>query len=523
MDNRSSFAPPQSAPPVGYGGAIPSGKELAVNRMHASFTVEGSSAISRLTALPRGIIMTLYFSGAPSLVNGTALICPGGNNIQCASGDAVIVRSLGDGGWRVLAYMPGSISRLRVIQSIDYASGSAAVTAVTAATGGGAIIVPNGATPPTLPTTYPSVAFDYYGPATPTNLYSETGPSESTATRLIRGQLPASTTGIAQSVLAIESRPVGASLNGPTQGSYAVSISSFKQNFGTTTQPGEIGGLNIVVRNGGISGGNQSDSSAVLCNVASIGPSGFAVGVEGVTNNLNTSGVSLKGVRYQLGVVDSVSGSSSGLALISETGTINSGLVLQQTATGTFSSAILVATSVAVVWSVDGSGNTLIAATTASTSTTTGALVVDGGVGVVGAIHAGSAVLGAPLPVASGGTAYGGGAWTPYTCIVTPGAGSITTQTSDSSYLQIGKMVFVSCVVNTPAAGSATGAVSFNLPVAAKRSSILAGREQGVSGVMFAVSVQSGGTTGSAFNYNNTNLTLANGASYSFTGCYEAA
>lgn len=113
MDVRSSYPLPSSGAPLGYGGTIPSGTELAVNRMHNSFSVDGSNAIMRLTPLPRSAgVVFLYFKGGASFINSAVLVCPGGNNIQFAAGDSAIVQSLGDGAWRVLDYLPAATAKL---------------------------------------------------------------------------------------------------------------------------------------------------------------------------------------------------------------------------------------------------------------------------------------------------------------------------------------------------------------------------------------------------------------------------
>jgi hypothetical protein len=108
MDNRSSFGIPAGAAALGYNGAIQSGTELPVNRMFSSYTVEGSNPIARLTGLPRGQNVTLYCTAAPSFVHSANLLCPGAANMQCAAGDYVLVRSLGNGNWRVIARFPSA-------------------------------------------------------------------------------------------------------------------------------------------------------------------------------------------------------------------------------------------------------------------------------------------------------------------------------------------------------------------------------------------------------------------------------
>ncbi|MGY2935998.1 hypothetical protein ACVWZ6_005600 [Bradyrhizobium sp. GM6.1] len=112
MDTRSSYPLAQPAPGAGYGGVIPSGRNLPVNRMHISYSVSGNQAITQLTSLARGTVIWLSFDGAASLVNSAKLLCPGRTNIQCAAGDAVVVRSKGNGVWRVLDYFPAASQRV---------------------------------------------------------------------------------------------------------------------------------------------------------------------------------------------------------------------------------------------------------------------------------------------------------------------------------------------------------------------------------------------------------------------------
>lgn len=116
MDNRSSFGVPRSPSPLGHGGNIPSGAELPVNRLHASFSVEGSNTIKRLTALEKGVTLTLDCTGSPTFANSSQLICPDGRDIHFAAGDGALVRSQGDGIWRVLKVFP---ARGEVLKSIS--------------------------------------------------------------------------------------------------------------------------------------------------------------------------------------------------------------------------------------------------------------------------------------------------------------------------------------------------------------------------------------------------------------------
>lgn len=314
------------------------------------------------------------------------------------------------------------------VEVIDYADATAAVAAVISETGGGTILVPNGVAPTPPPVNYPNIDFDYYGPKVPVNLYTEAGPSESTATRLIRGQLAASTTGTAQSVLAIENRPVGASINGPAQGSYALSISSVKQGWVTTTQPGEIGCLNLVARNGGLSGGNTSDVSAILANVQNIGPSGFAVAFEAdVTNVSATTFAVLKGIHVHFAAIDAVGGTSQALVLGANGGVIDNGLLLQCAAGSSFTAPIAYKNS---------GGTTLFGVDTSGK------------------------ITGSDLVITNPWTTTGALA-------VTSNGGAFTSATAVGRMKRIGTTCFLQVWVNITTVGSASGIIQVTLPVTA--------------------------------------------------------
>lgn len=126
------------------------------------------------------------------------------------------------------------------------------------------------------------------------------------------------------------------------------------------------------------------------------------------------------------------------------------------------------------------------------------------------------------LPVANGGTNYTGGAWTAFSPTATPGSGSITSQSSDCAYFQIGKFVTVNCNITiTTSTGSGTVTIS-GFPVAAKRSTFIPGREGCATGSMLSLVVGSGATSGSLFTYNNSGPAVASGSCYTIAGDYEA-
>jgi hypothetical protein len=134
MDNRSSLGLSKSPLADGYGGTLSSlSAELPVNRMNSSYTVSDSGSVSKLTALPEGTLVTLYFLAAPTFVNSASLVCPGGVNMVFAAGDSAILRSLGDNVWRLLGKLPASQA-----------------CTITDATASSLVVGPNGATNPTL-------------------------------------------------------------------------------------------------------------------------------------------------------------------------------------------------------------------------------------------------------------------------------------------------------------------------------------------------------------------------------------
>lgn len=113
--------------------------------------------------------------------------------------------------------------------------------------------------------------------------------------------------------------------------------------------------------------------------------------------------------------------------------------------------------------------------------------------------------------------------WTPYTCTITSGAGTITAQTSNASFLQIGKLVFLNGGAQITNIGTASGNMYFSFPVATKRTFSFAFRESGVSGLTFGVTVGAGGTTAQVNNYANAIPTWANNFNISVAVAYEAA
>lgn len=116
--------------------------------------------------------------------------------------------------------------------------------------------------------------------------------------------------------------------NGPTSGSgiataasasYALSLVNLRPDWPSSTHSGETDGLSIVVRQG------RSDTAAILTNVGV--RTGFATTLESYTFAADQAGRAMRGVRTQLGVVNSRDGGEFGLLVQAENGSdLTSGL-----------------------------------------------------------------------------------------------------------------------------------------------------------------------------------------------------
>jgi hypothetical protein len=191
-----------------------------------------------------------------------------------------------------------------------------ASTAVTGTPGGGTILVPNGETA-TLPASYPDVVFDYLGPNISANVFQMSGETTRTAKRVLRGMNAGSHSGDEESLLCIESRPVGSGANGPTNADYGLTLSMLKKDFDTTAVVGEIDALNIALRQGGAT----SDGCAILTNQATYG-TGFIASLETQTSIISVSTVTHQ-IQAQVAACDNVNGSYVGFFTSAKTGALS--------------------------------------------------------------------------------------------------------------------------------------------------------------------------------------------------------
>jgi hypothetical protein len=115
-----------------------------------------------------------------------------------------------------------------------------------------------------------------------------------------------------------------------------------------------------------------------------------------------------------------------------------------------------------------------------------------------------------------------GTAWTAFTATVTPGSGTITTQSSTSAYMQIGKTVFINLKVVVTTIGTASGTTTIGgLPVAPLRTVVGYVRETGgINGLGYSWTITT--TSGVVTTTANANPAWTNGITYTCSLVYES-
>lgn len=145
-----------------------------------------------------------------------------------------------------------------------------------------------------------------------------------------------------------------------------------------------------------------------------------------------------------------------------------------------------------------------------------------GTLAVTGAVSAQSLALATPLPVSSGGTGDGGGAWATYTPAIVCGSGTLSSASATGRYKKIGKTVFITITVSISSNGNCSNFVSATLPSASgPASNIISGAERGVSGKLLQGVISAGANRAEVFAYDNS-YPGADGASLTITGVYES-
>lgn len=123
----------------------------------------------------------------------------------------------------------------------------------------------------------------------------------------------------------------------------------------------------------------------------------------------------------------------------------------------------------------------------------------------------------------SGFSGFPTGAWTAFTAVATPGAGTITTQSSASSFLKFGKTLFFRIAITVSNVGSASGTPTIALPSSANFAALetLIGREAGVGGKLLAGAGAVGVNTFAVVNFDNSSISWTNGIILAFAGVIE--
>ncbi len=176
------------------------------------------------------------------------------------------------------------------------------------------------------------------------------------------------------------------------------------------------------------------------------------------TNGCNLSVASGGGTLNATMTQDLSSSGNPQFGNVTATGQINASGTTDSTSTST--GAIITAGGVGIAGDTYIGGQINNTNTTDSTSTTTGAIVTPGGIGVGGNIYTPGINFGGSTLSKYASTT----SWTPYLAIGGSTAG-ITYSNQGGSYIQIGSMVFCSFAINISSKGTNTGNLTITLPI----------------------------------------------------------
>lgn len=126
--------------------------------------------------------------------------------------------------------------------------------------------------------------------------------------------------------------------------------------------------------------------------------------------------------------------------------------------------------------------------------------------------------LSTPLSVALGGTGDTGTAWTSYTVTVTRSTG---TATAVGWWKSIGKTVFYNVTISFSTA--VTGAVAFNLPIAALHAGVTVGEETTINSHPHVARWGAASTSAQVLDLTTLGNPATNGLVISFNGVYESS
>lgn len=153
---------------------------------------------------------------------------------------------------------------------------------------------------------------------------------------------------------------------------------------------------------------------------------------------------------------------------------------------------------------------------------TTPLTIAKGGTGAATQAAAQAALNATPVPVAQGGTADTGTAWSTQTVTPTAGTGSLTTASAVWRFKVIGKTAFFSC--NCTITTNGTGAVNILVPLPTgwvpKATSVFGGQGTVVSGKAIAARMVAAGSSASLLQY-DASYPGASGEVLAFSGVVE--
>lgn len=167
----------------------------------------------------------------------------------------------------------------------------------------------------------PPVIFAKADPMQPTRLFAApTATPDMQSDKLLRAATPFNSTAGNYTANGIEIAAEGSAFNGPRTASLGLTVSAYKEGFGTgSAKAGEIDNIYLVLRQDGprvndqdTFGANRSDGCGILIDAAVYPGVGFVGGIEGNTSLLPTSGTgTTKAMAYQIGCMDTTTNSKA--------------------------------------------------------------------------------------------------------------------------------------------------------------------------------------------------------------------